>query len=298
MLVDRAGESMESRFSTQRVILPMSDAARASLASVQAAQEAARGRARRETRRTRAWLGGILGAIALGLLVFGSPLRGRKSGAGEGSKNNALATATAPAAAPLPIAAPTPVTAPAPVAAVALPAPGAAPAAGVVAASPAAAVTPSSTATPGQATSAGPSDGECAESFGQRRWRLSVEACTRAFSEHPNDAGIALRIAHAHHARARLPEAGTWANRALALDPTLAEAYVIVAHAERHAGNQVAAIEAYRHYLTLAPRGWHASEARAAVRAHAREKSANVERTAAPRPTAASASAAAPSAGG
>ncbi|MEP6652421.1 MAG: hypothetical protein ABJA82_03630, partial [Myxococcales bacterium] len=237
--------------------------------------------------------------IALGLVVFGPPMRGRKNGAGEGSKKNAFAVAAAPATASLPAAAPTPpVTAPAPAAAVALPAPGADPAGGVVAASPATAVTPSATAAAGQATPAGPSDGECAESFGQRRWRLSVKACTRAFSEHPSDAGIALRIAHAHHARARLPEAGTWASRALALDPTLAEAYVIVAHAERHAGNQVAAIEAYRHYLTLAPRGWHASEARAAVRAHAREKSAAAEQRAAPHPTAASASAAAPSAGG
>jgi tetratricopeptide (TPR) repeat protein len=145
---------------------------------------------------------------------------------------------------------------------------------------------------------AGPSDGECAESFGQHRWRLSVEACTRAFSEHPGDARMALRIAHAHHARARLPEAGEWANRALALDATLAAAYVIGAPAERHARNPVAAVAAYRRYLTLAPRGWHASEARAAVRAHVREKSAAHQPPTASHPTAASTGDAAPSAGG
>jgi hypothetical protein len=50
----------------------------------------------------------------------------------------------------------------------------------------------------------------------------------------------------------------------------LAEGFVIVAHAESHAGHPEAAVEAYRHYLGLAPRGWHASEARAAVRERTR----------------------------
>jgi predicted TPR repeat methyltransferase len=104
---------------------------------------------------------------------------------------------------------------------------------------------------------------------------LSIEACTQAFAARPTDAALALRIAHAHHARARLPAASEWATRALVLDPSLAEAFVIVAHAEAHVGHSDAAVEAYRHYLALAPRGWHAAEARAAVRADAREKHAS-----------------------
>ena len=110
----------------------------------------------------------------------------------------------------------------------------------------------------------------CAETFGQHRWRLSIDACVEAFRARPTDAGLALRIAQAHHARARLPDAEEWAKRALGLDPTLAEGFVIVAHAESHAGHPEAAVEAYRHYLGLAPRGWHASEARAAVRERTR----------------------------
>jgi predicted TPR repeat methyltransferase len=82
---------------------------------------------------------------------------------------------------------------------------------------------------------------------------------------------LALRIAQAHHARARLSAANEWATRALALDPSLAEAFVIVAHAETHVGHSDAAVGAYRHYLALAPRGWHAAEARAAVRAGTHE---------------------------
>jgi tetratricopeptide (TPR) repeat protein len=104
---------------------------------------------------------------------------------------------------------------------------------------------------------------------------LSIEACTQSFEAHATDATLALRIAHAHHARGRLPEASAWAAKAIAIDPSLAEAFVIVARAEAHAGRADAAVEAYRHYLALAPRGWHASEARAAVRADAHEKHAS-----------------------
>jgi tetratricopeptide (TPR) repeat protein len=125
-------------------------------------------------------------------------------------------------------------------------------------------------------------DNACAETFGQRRWRISIETCTRAFEARPRDGALALRIAHAHHARARLPEAEQWANRAITLDPSLAEAFVIVAHAEAHSGNPSAAIEAYRRYLALAPRGWHASEARAAVRAKAREEHATLDSISSP----------------
>src|SRR6185503_5801808 len=82
----------------------------------------------------------------------------------------------------------------------------------------------------------------CAETFEQHRWQISIEECTRLFEAHPTDGNLALRIAHAHHARAHLPDAAIWANRAIGLDPSLAEAYVIVAHAETQAGNTAAAV--------------------------------------------------------
>jgi hypothetical protein len=43
---------------------------------------------------------------------------------------------------------------------------------------------------------------------------------------------------------------------------------VIVARAEVGQGHARAAADAYRRYLTLAPRGWHAAEARRALRAN------------------------------
>ena len=82
----------------------------------------------------------------------------------------------------------------------------------------------------------------------------------------PRDPALAMKVAQAYHARGRYADAGVWARRALALDGVDPEALVILAHAERRAGRPAAAKDAYRRYLTLAPRGWHVAEARAAVR--------------------------------
>ena len=50
-------------------------------------------------------------------------------------------------------------------------------------------------------------------------------------------------------------EAAQWAKRALALDPNAAEAYVLIARADKAGGNHEDARAAYRRYLDLAPRG-------------------------------------------
>ncbi|MES1204654.1 MAG: hypothetical protein ABUS79_01835 [Pseudomonadota bacterium] len=231
----------------------MSDAARASLVAVRAAQEAARERARRETVRTRAWCGAIVGVIALGVILVGPRV---------GRRDRAAVAAEPPAPAPVALAVPaasSTVAAPAtepPVAPV--PSPAAAPADEHPVVVAAAAVAPD--------TKLVPQTGDCTVTFGQRRWRMAAETCARAFESRPNDAGLALTVAHAHHARGRYAEAGEWARRSIALDARYAEAFVILAHAETRAGNASAAADAYRKYLALAPRGWHSAEARAALR--------------------------------
>ena len=106
-------------------------------------------------------------------------------------------------------------------------------------------------------------------------WRLSPAACARRFEADPSNAALALAVAQAEHAHARLGEAARWARRALALDPNAAEGYVLVARAEVENGRPEEAREAYRHYLELAPRGWHQAEARAAVR-RARTKAPSI----------------------
>jgi hypothetical protein len=76
-----------------------------------------------------------------------------------------------------------------------------------------------------------------------------------------------MRVAQAQHRRGHIAIAADWARKALALDADIPEAFVIVAHAERDAGHERDAAAAYRRYLALAPRGWHAAEARRALRA-------------------------------
>lgn len=109
----------------------------------------------------------------------------------------------------------------------------------------------------------------CGEAYNRHRWRSAAEACGAAFEAQSRDATLAMKVAQAQHARNHYAEAGVWARRAIALDGLGAdvdpEAFVIVAHAERRARNPIAARTAYRRYLALAPRGWHAAEARAAV---------------------------------
>jgi Flp pilus assembly protein TadD len=123
-----------------------------------------------------------------------------------------------------------------------------------------------SVAAQAKATDSGvPAEG-CDTSTRRGLWRRSPEACARAFAADPKNASLALAVAQAEHAHARLDEAAQWARRALALDPNAAEAYVIIARADSANGRDEEARTAYRRYLDLAPRGWHKAEARAALR--------------------------------
>lgn len=105
----------------------------------------------------------------------------------------------------------------------------------------------------------------CQESFGQRLWKAAVESCELAFAAQP-DAGVALRLAHSYYARGQVDTAGRWASRAVAEGTRDADAYVLIGHAERQAGNDEQAVRAYRRYLRTTPNGWHARNVRAALR--------------------------------
>jgi len=225
--------------------LTLSEDARASLEAVRAAQETARLRARRQTIQTRLWFAVILGA---GALVVGSWPRLRHS----------LGRRTAPIAAERtasPSLPPTVASSPPAERPIADPAGGPAP-------------TAEAKNTVAAAALASPNDDQSCDRAAVRTtpWRVSPEACVRAFQANPTDATLALAIAQAEHAHGSHAEAAQWAKRALALDPSAAEAYVIVARAEKEGNRPEEAREAYRRYLELAPRGWHHSEARAALR--------------------------------
>jgi hypothetical protein len=107
----------------------------------------------------------------------------------------------------------------------------------------------------------------CSDAVAQWHLRTAADACAEAFAARPSDATLAMRVAKVQHARGQYKDAGEWAGRAIALHTIDADAFVILAHAETRARHPRAARAAYRQYLAMAPRGWHASEARRAIRA-------------------------------
>jgi tetratricopeptide (TPR) repeat protein len=221
--------------------LALAEEARASMEAVREAQEAARRSARRQTRQARLLFAMSMVGLALAVTGFGPRLaRWRQA---RHQANVAAPVASAPPASPSPLPA----------------------AADQPAAAPAAA------AAPVNLSDLAGSDQGCDTALVRTApWRLSAEGCARAFALHPTDAALALAVAHAEHAHARLGEAAQWARRALALDPNAAEAYVMIARAETSEGRPEEARAAYRRYLELAPRGWHHAEARAALRTERR----------------------------
>jgi hypothetical protein len=105
----------------------------------------------------------------------------------------------------------------------------------------------------------------CEEDFAHGRWRAAVESCGLAFDTQPG-AGLALKIAHAQWSSGKVDRAGTWARKAVELGTDDADAFVLIGHSERQAGDLEGAMAAYRRYLRWSPRGWHARDVRAALR--------------------------------
>jgi tetratricopeptide (TPR) repeat protein len=224
--------------------LALSQETRASLAAVRVAQESAQRRARRQTMETRIGVALLLGAAALGAVALRPRVaHWRQSRAAAANSARTSAPTSPVASEPMAPAAPEP--------------------AALAATAPAA--PPALAAAQAKATDTSvPAEG-CDTSTRHGLWRRSPEACARAFAADPKNASLALAVAQAEHAHARLDEAAQWAKRALALDPNAAEAYVIIARADTKNGRDEEARTAYRRYLEIAPRGWHKAEARAAL---------------------------------
>ena len=215
----------------------------ASVDKLREAQELASARARSETRRAR--LVALAALATAGIVIWNLSLRRPPHRTAPLAKA-AAAAPVVPLAAVAPAA---PVTsAPAP-AAISAPSPAMAPAAAAAFKARAAAAMAAC-------------DGASAE----RQWATVISACETAFAAGAPDGALALRIAQAHHRLGHLAASGQWAREAIAANPELPEAYPILARAEAADGNRRAATAAYRRYLDLAPRGWHAAEARRALR--------------------------------
>ena len=220
---------------------PLPDAVRASLEAVKAAQLAARVRARREMWQARAVVAGVAAAVVIAGLVAWPRMRAARAARAASAATTAARKRPAP-----PIENEPPSTVPA------VPAPGGLLAAGVA---------ERAVVAPDVA-----SLDACRDSYQGKRWRAAAAACATAFAARPDDAKLALRVAEAEYARDHLAEAREWAQRTLALDAKQADALAVLGRSEQRAGDGEAAARAFRRYLALAPRGWHAAEARAALR--------------------------------
>jgi hypothetical protein len=219
---------------------------RASLSAVQTAVAETRARNRRETMKARLLVGTAVLTFAIGLIA--TRTRAARTPAPSGPK----VAAVVPRAAP-----PTPT-----FAAPKLTAPISAPRAAAPRAPAFAETEPPVTADTANTSAVA----ECETLCKRHRWRLAAEPCAMAIKTRPDDPTLFLGLAQSAHARNHLAEAGEWAKRASALDPTLAEAFIIQAHAAADVGDAAAATRDFRRYLALAPRGWHSKEARKALR--------------------------------
>jgi tetratricopeptide (TPR) repeat protein len=104
----------------------------------------------------------------------------------------------------------------------------------------------------------------CESHFKAHTWRSAIESCNAAFDAAPSPA-LAMRIAHARFSHGDTAGAGTWARNALELGTSDPDAYLLVGNAEHAAGKRRKAIAAFRRYLELAPRGWHAARLRSVI---------------------------------
>jgi tetratricopeptide (TPR) repeat protein len=120
-----------------------------------------------------------------------------------------------------------------------------------VAAAPIPAETP---AAPAAAPDSAQLEKSCRDAFGQKRPKDVLDSCGRAFEARPA-ADLAVLVAESELDRGRAASALTWARKAVAADPAVADAYVFIGTAEQQAGHAQAAREAYLKYLELAPTG-------------------------------------------
>jgi CheY-like chemotaxis protein len=92
-----------------------------------------------------------------------------------------------------------------------------------------------------------------------------LTACQAANQADPNATDVLVLLAQVELDRGNVPEARSWAKKAIELRPELADAYVFLGGAEQEAGNADEAKTAYKKYLELAPNGRYARELRAVL---------------------------------
>jgi Flp pilus assembly protein TadD len=107
--------------------------------------------------------------------------------------------------------------------------------------------------------------GECVKAMGSAKYQQMLQSCTAAFAARP-DAEVAARVAQEALERGKKADAVEWARKAIAANPTYADAYVFLGSAAQELGQRADARAAYRKYLELAPTGKYAADVQSLVR--------------------------------
>jgi CheY-like chemotaxis protein len=105
----------------------------------------------------------------------------------------------------------------------------------------------------------------CRQAFNDKRAKDAETACAAAKDANPDSPEACALLGHALFGRKKRREALQWAERAIALDPRNADAYVIIGGVKQAADDTASARAAYKKYLELAPNGQYAADLRAIV---------------------------------
>jgi CheY-like chemotaxis protein len=105
----------------------------------------------------------------------------------------------------------------------------------------------------------------CRMAFEQKRMRDAEGACVAARDANPDSAEANGLLAHSLFNRNKRREALTSAERAVKLNPKLADAYVIIGGVRQEDGEVDEARRAYQRYLELEPKGSYAADLRAII---------------------------------
>jgi Flp pilus assembly protein TadD len=106
----------------------------------------------------------------------------------------------------------------------------------------------------------------CRTALRRERAKEALVACDKVAQDRPASADALVLLARANLLGGWDGETLRLARRASFLDPSCADAYLLIGSVEQSAGRTSAARTAYESYLRLAPHGLHADELRAILR--------------------------------
>jgi len=105
----------------------------------------------------------------------------------------------------------------------------------------------------------------CRSQFLRDRIRDAATTCAAALEANPGSADALTMMAHVELNRGHLGRANELAQKSISIDPSQADAYVIIGGVHQDSGRNAQAKVAYRRYLQLAPHGRYADEVRSIV---------------------------------